>query len=133
MLHTRLVAPPAILGRRPALLFVVRPSCPQWRRPGLHSPREPAPSCLSGSTARLLLAQAEFERMIRFPATPLGICLASSAIRSIFVETVVGLEFPFIFPSNGSVPRQPLPSSGSVGRLSPIRRYYELLRLLGTR
>jgi len=58
-----------------------------------------------------------------------GICLASSAIRCCFVKTLMGPEFPGIFPSNDSVIRQPLPSFGSLGKVPRSRRYYELLRL----
>src|SRR4051812_48853292 len=62
-----------------------------------------------------------------------GICLASAAIRSSFVETVIRLGVPPIFPPHGSMTRQRLPSVGSLGRLSPLHRYYALLRLLVTR
>src|ERR1035438_2073199 len=58
-----------------------------------------------------------------------GICLANSAIRCCFVETLVGLEFPGIFPSNGSVFRQPLGSSGSLRSVLHLHSYFELLRL----
>ena len=36
-----------------------------------------------------------------------------------------------IFPSNGSVTRCPLSSTGSLGTVPPLRRYYEALRLPG--
>ena len=42
-----------------------------------------------------------------------GDCYASAAIRCCRVDTVVGFEAPAMFPSNGSVPRHPLPSAGS--------------------
>ena len=58
-----------------------------------------------------------------------GICLANSAIRCCFVETLAGPEFPGIFPSNGSVFRQSLGSDGSLGLVPRPHRYYELLRL----
>src|SRR5258708_9946251 len=41
-----------------------------------------------------------------------------------------GVDSPAIVPSYGSVTRQRLPSVGSLGRLSPLLRYYALLRLL---
>jgi hypothetical protein len=47
-----------------------------------------------------------------------GICRASFAIRSSFVETVSGVGVPAIVPPKGSVTRQRLPSAGSLGRLS---------------
>src|SRR4051794_18907560 len=62
-----------------------------------------------------------------------GIRLASAAIRSSFVETVIRLGVPTIFPPHGSMTRQRLPSVGSLGRLSPLLQYYALLRLLVTR
>jgi len=58
-----------------------------------------------------------------------GICLANSAIRCCFVETLVGSEAPGICHSNGSVFRQPLGSSGSLGSVPRLHRYFELLRL----
>src|SRR5262252_5257116 len=61
------------------------------------------------------------------------ICFASFAIRSSFVETVPGVGVPAIVPPIGSVTRQLLPSTGSLGRLPPLRRYYSLLRLLTVR
>ncbi len=42
---------------------------------------------------------------------------------------VFELDVSLIFPSNESVTRQHLSSTGSLGRLSPLRRYYWLLRL----
>lgn len=41
----------------------------------------------------------------------------------------MGPDFPCIFPSNGSVFRQPLGSSGSLGSVPHLHGYYELLRL----
>src|ERR1043165_8152569 len=58
-----------------------------------------------------------------------GICFACFAIRSSFVETLSGSGVPFIFPPTDCAYRQPLPSTGSFGRLPPLLRYYELLRL----
>ena len=58
-----------------------------------------------------------------------GICRANSAIRCCFVETLAGPEFPGIFPSNGSMFRQPLGSSGFLGSVPRLPSYYELLRL----
>jgi hypothetical protein len=52
----------------------------------------------------------------------LGDDLASSAIRCSFVETLVGLEVPGIFPSNGSVDRLSLSSTGSLGLVPRIHR-----------
>src|SRR6188768_2269208 len=57
---------------------------------------------------------------------------AKAAIRSSFVETVIRLGVPPIFPPHGSMTRQHLPSVGSLGRLSPLHQYYALLRLLVT-
>jgi len=48
-----------------------------------------------------------------------GASLASVAIRWSFVETVVGLDVPAIFPSTGLCSRCPLPSTGSPGAASP--------------
>jgi len=48
-----------------------------------------------------------------------GACLASSAIRCSFVKTLLGLNVPDIFPSNGSVTRCPLPSPGFLWVGSP--------------
>ena len=45
-----------------------------------------------------------------------GACLASSAIRCSFVETVSGFDVPVMFPSNGSVTRRP-PSLHGVPRV----------------
>lgn len=40
------------------------------------------------------------------------------------------LDVSFIFSSNGSISRPPLPSTGSLGSVPPLRRYYERLGLL---
>ena len=53
-----------------------------------------------------------------------GAFRASSAIRWSFVETVLGLGVPAIFPSYGSVIRRPLPSTGSLGSVPRLPRYY---------
>ncbi len=62
-----------------------------------------------------------------------GDCLASSAIRCSRVEMESELDLPGIFPSNGSVSRRLLPSTGSLGSVPPLRRYCEALRLLSGR
>jgi len=41
-----------------------------------------------------------------------GACLASSAIRCCFVDTVPGFDAPAMFPSNGAATRRFLPSAG---------------------
>src|SRR5262249_11553078 len=41
-----------------------------------------------------------------------GACLASSAIRCCFVDTVPGFDAPAMFPSNDSATRRLLPSAG---------------------
>src|ERR1043166_1750799 len=59
-----------------------------------------------------------------------GISLASSATRWSFVEMFPELELSAICPSRDSVPRCPLPSTGSPRvRVSLLRRYYEAFRL----
>ena len=65
--------------------------------------------------------------------TPSGPEIASFAIRCSCVETLAGLELPFICPSNGSMSWCPLPSTGSLGSVPPLQRYYEALRLLTAR
>src|SRR5712664_2030118 len=60
-----------------------------------------------------------------------GACLASFAIRSSFVQTVVEPDVSSIFPSSGSVSRHPLPSTGSLGSVPPLRRYYGNARTPG--
>src|SRR6266404_4797234 len=60
-----------------------------------------------------------------------GACLASFAIRSSFVQTVVEPDVSSIFPSSGSVSRHPLPSTGSLGSVPPPRRYYGNARTPG--
>src|SRR6185312_4554667 len=57
-----------------------------------------------------------------------GAFCASSAIRCSFVETFAGLGVPCICPSSSSVARLPLPSTGSLGSVPPLRGYYEQLR-----
>ena len=57
-------------------------------------------------------------------------CLASSAIRCRDVETGPNLGVLAVFPSTGATCRCPLPSTGLVGSIPPLRRYYETLRLL---
>ena len=49
------------------------------------------------------------------------------------VETVSELGVSVIFPSSGSVARRPLPSTGSLGSVPPLPRYYEALRLPAVR
>lgn len=58
-----------------------------------------------------------------------GAFLASSAIRSCFVETVLEFDTSMVFPSNDSVLRQPLCSGGSLGSVPRHHRSYGLLRL----
>jgi hypothetical protein len=70
---------------------------------------------------------------LQYPAASQRMRFARAAIRSSFVETVVRLGVPPIFPPHGSMTRQRLPSVGSLGRLSPLHRYYALLRPLVTR
>ena len=57
-------------------------------------------------------------------------CLARSAIRCRDVETGPNLGVLAVFPSTGATCRCPLPSTGSRGLNSPLRRYYETRRLL---
>lgn len=45
------------------------------------------------------------------------------------METELGVESPIVFPFNDSVIWQPLGSSGSLGTVPRLHRYYELLRL----
>jgi hypothetical protein len=59
-----------------------------------------------------------------------GAPLASLAIFCSFVETLVGLGIPGIFPSKSSAIRPPLPSTGSAWCGVPrLLRYYRRLRL----
>ena len=51
-------------------------------------------------------------------------CLASSAIRCRDVETGPNLGVLAVFPSTGATCRCPLPSTGLVGSIPPLRRYY---------
>jgi len=55
------------------------------------------------------------------------------AIRSSFVETLSELDVSVIFLSNGSVTRHLLPSVGSLGLLSLLHWFYEVLRLPNAR
>src|SRR5262245_1554376 len=57
-----------------------------------------------------------------------GSSFASCAIRCCFVDTGSGSEAPAMFPSNGSMIRHPLPSTGSAGSVPPLPRYYGVLR-----
>ena len=45
------------------------------------------------------------------------------------VEMPSGIGVPAIFPSNGAAPRRPLPSTGSLGSVPRLPRYYWTLRL----
>src|SRR5271157_513428 len=51
------------------------------------------------------------------------------AIRCCFVSTVLGFDAPSVFPSNGVMTWRPLLSTGSLGMVPPLRRYYGTLRL----
>jgi len=59
----------------------------------------------------------------------LGASLANFAIRCCFVKTDAGHDVPTAFPSNDSVFRQPLGSSGSLGLVPRLQGYYWLLRI----
>jgi hypothetical protein len=67
------------------------------------------------------------------PLAQENISLASFAIRRSFVETFSELGISFIFLSSGSSARRPLPSTGSLGTVPPLRQYYEALRLPAAR
>src|SRR6202162_3858231 len=58
-----------------------------------------------------------------------GISRASFAIRPSFVDTVVEPDVSAIFPSNVPAFRCLLPSTGSLGLVPPLLRYYQALRL----
>src|SRR3954462_9369416 len=62
-----------------------------------------------------------------------GAFRASSAIRCSFVETLSRVCVLFIFPSSDSHARLVLPSTGSLGPVPPLPRYYEELRRLVVR
>jgi hypothetical protein len=51
------------------------------------------------------------------------------AIRCCFVSTVLGFDAPAMFPSNGVMTWRPLLSTGSLGMVPPLHRYYGTLRL----
>ena len=46
-----------------------------------------------------------------------------------FVSTVLGFDAPAMWPSNGVMTWRPLLSTGSLGMVPPLRRYYGTLRL----
>ena len=46
-----------------------------------------------------------------------------------FVSTVMGFDAPALCPSNGVMTWRPLLSTGSLGRVPPLQRYYGTLRL----
>src|SRR5208337_4590128 len=52
-----------------------------------------------------------------------------TAIRCCFVGTVKGFDAPAMFPSNGVMTWRPLFSTGSLGMVPPLPRYYGTLRL----
>ena len=47
--------------------------------------------------------------------------------------TVMGFDAPAMFPSNGVMTWRPLLSTGSLGMVPPLRRYYGTLRLPAVR
>jgi hypothetical protein len=53
----------------------------------------------------------------------------SIAIRCGFVSTVLGFDAPAMCPSNGVMTWRPLLSTGSLGMVPPLQRYYGTLRL----
>ena len=55
------------------------------------------------------------------------------AIRCCFVSTVKGFDAPAMFPSNGVMTWRPLLSTGSLGMVPPLPRYYGTLRLPAAR
>jgi len=57
---------------------------------------------------------------------------ARFAIRGRRVEMVTGLGVPGILPSHGFMARRLLPSTGSLGAVPPLQRYYATLRLPST-
>ena len=56
-----------------------------------------------------------------------------TAIRCCFVGTVKGFDAPAMFPSNGVMTWRPLLSTGSLGMVPPLQRYYGTLRLPAVR
>ena len=50
-----------------------------------------------------------------------------------FVYTVMGFDAPAMFPSNGVMTWCPLLSTGSLGMVPPLQRYYGTLRLPAVR
>ena len=56
-----------------------------------------------------------------------------NAIRCCFVSTVKGFDAPAMFPSNGVMTWRPLFSTGSLGIVPPLQRYYGTLRLPAVR
>ena len=50
-----------------------------------------------------------------------------------FVGTVLGFDAPAMFPSNGVMTWRPLLSTGSLGMVPPLQRYYGTLRLPAVR
>ena len=49
--------------------------------------------------------------------------------RCCFMDTVPGFDAPAMFPSNGVMTWRPLLSTGSLGMVPPLQRYYGTLRL----
>ena len=126
------------------IIWIVRPIGPE-HGPGMGSGRPgslltlaPHRSGRAGSAASGSSTDS-FATRRRVPAGPGSqamataipkACLASSAIRCRDVETGPNLGVLAVFPSNGATCRCPLPSTGLVGSIPPLRRYYETLRLL---
>ena len=53
--------------------------------------------------------------------------------RCCFMDTVPGFDAPAMFPSNGVMTWRPLLSTGSLGMVPPLQRYYGTLRLPAVR
>ena len=53
--------------------------------------------------------------------------------RCCFMYTVMGFDAPAMFPSNGVMTWRPLLSTGSLGMVPPLQRYYGTLRLPAVR
>ena len=103
-----------LLSRRSAN----RSNCPAGRvAPG---------GCPPGGPHRSVLAQLTHTARRCMESLP-------AAIRWGVGDTSTSFKAPGIFPSSGLMARRPLPSTGSLGSVPPLPRYYEALRLPAAR
>ena len=131
--YRRILSSPIVPAYESSEVATVLPASSPGR-PGGYPPGLPqiraCPINAHGSSCYVRYGTAEPSRTRRFRKSRKWPDFVERVLLSVFVwDTSTGFNAPAMFPSNSHVTRRLLPSTGSLGMVPRVHRYYETLRL----